>query len=80
MAAISVLGVCSGGDHVRLRVTLAGGRQVDRQVSLRDLRAGVEDVSLEEFIIRQVASLVRGNPDDTPQQRRARIESFTYME
>jgi hypothetical protein len=79
MATISVNSVCAGGDHVRLTATTARG-QFTRTISKQDLRQAIDDVALEDFLLRQLAALIRANPSATPNQLRTIIESYTFLE
>ncbi len=80
MATVSVLSTCAGGNHVRLRVTLAGDQQVTRTIDINEALAAIDGISREDFILKQIYALCRNNPGDTPAQRRNRIEAYTFLE
>lgn len=79
MATISNITVCSGGDHITMTVTTAAGSREVR-TTLSELRAALDEVSTREFILRQVGSIVRSNPNDTRAQRIARLTGANYLE
>jgi hypothetical protein len=79
MATISNITVCSGGNHISMTVTTAEGSR-DVHTSLSELRTAMDEVGKREFILRQIGSIVRSNPNDTPVERRNRLQTATYLE
>lgn len=76
MATISNITNTPPGDHhIGFTVTMAGGRTFRRHITLEALRALVED-----FIVAQLASLARENPNATLGQLRTLIQSTTFKE
>ena len=81
MATISNITNSHPGDHhIGYTVTLSGGRTIRRHTTLEELRAAVENSSVEDFIIAQLASLCRENPNATLAQLRTLIQSTTFKE
>lgn len=80
MATIQYLGACGGGNHLRFRVTFTGGRVVDVHRDLPSLRRAVAESSVEDFIVAQIASIARANPNATLVQLRNIIQATEFME
>lgn len=81
MATISNITNSPPGDHhIGFTVTMAGGRTFRKFITLEALRALVEESSVEDFIVAQLASLARENPNATLSQLRTLIQSTTFKE
>lgn len=80
MATLSGITICSGGDHISGTVTMAEGGSHPFRATMRELREAREEVDIRDFIVRQVSSLRRQFPNDTPVQFRNRVQAYTFLE
>jgi len=80
VATISGITICSGGDHISGTVTLESGETRPFRATMSELRAAREEVDIREFIVRQVSSLRRQFPNETPVQFRNRVQAYTFLE
>jgi hypothetical protein len=79
MATVNVLGVCPGGNHIRLRITLSGGQQFTREVERGELR-NAPGMTVQECIHEGIVNAVKDANPTTLNQLRSALEGKIFPE